>query len=109
MLGCVSQPQDVRANLPLVNPSFMPQHAGFPSGFIEAKAKAIPELTVTANQPLMIDGNTYAVSESYVSALGAECFRLERTGRSGSMEVRPLCHNQSHWLLYPALVFSNTL
>ena len=109
MLGCVSQPQSVKANLPLVNPSFTHNLSDTGTGLQESEAKAIPELNIKANEAIVIDGNSYAVSDSYISAMGNQCYRLKRQGRSGSTEVRPICNNQTHWLLYPALVFSNTL
>ena len=109
MLGCVSQPQSVKANLPLVNPSFTHHLSDTGTGIQEGEAKAIPELNINANEAIVIDGNSYAVSDSYISAMGNQCYRLKRQGRSGSTEVRPICNNQTHWLLYPALVFSNTL
>ena len=109
MLGCVSQPQSVKANLPLVNPSFTHNLSDTGTGLQESEAKAIPELNINANEAIVIDGNSYAVSDSYISAMGNQCYRLKRQGRSGSTEVRPICNNQTYWLLYPALVFSNTL
>ena len=109
MLGCVSQPQSVKANLPLVNPSFTHHLSDTNAGMPEGKAKAIPELNISANKAIVIEGNSYVVSNSYISALGNQCYRLKRQGRSGSTEVRPVCNNQTYWLLYPALVFSNTL
>ena len=109
MLGCVSQPQSVKANLPLVNPSFTHHLSDTNAGIPEGKAKAIPELNISANKAIVIEGNSYVVSNSYISALGNQCYRLKRQGRSGSTEVRPVCNNQTYWLLYPALVFSNTL
>ncbi len=109
MLGCVSQPQSVKANLPLVNPSFTHNLSDTGTGLQESEAKAIPELNINANEDIMIDGNSYAVSDGYISAMGNQCYRLKRQGRSGSTEVRPICNNQTYWLLYPALVFSNTL
>ena len=109
MLGCVSQPQSVKANLPLVNPSFTHHLSDTGTDIQVGEAKAIPELNINANEAIVIDGNSYAVSDSYISAMGNQCYRLKRQGRSGSTEVRPICNNQTHWLLYPALVFSNTL
>ena len=109
MLGCVSQPQSVKANLPLVNPSFTHHLSESGTGLQESEAKAIPELNINANEDIVIDGNSYSVSDGYISAMGNQCYRLKRQGRSGSTEVRPICNNQTHWLLYPALVFSNTL
>jgi len=109
MLGCVSQPQSVKANLPLVNPSFTHHLSDSGTGLQESEAKAIPELNINANEDIMIDGNSYAVSDGYISAMGNQCYRLKRQGRSGSTEIRPICNNQTYWLLYPALVFSNTL
>ena len=109
MLGCVSQPQSVKANLPLVNPSFTHHLSESGTGLQESEAKAIPELNINANEDIVIDGNSYAVSDSYISAMGNQCYRLKRQGRSGSTEIRPVCNNQTYWLLYPALVFSNTL
>lgn len=109
MLGCVSQPQSVKANLPLVNPSFTHHLSDTDTDIQEGEAKAIPELNINANEAIVIDGNSYAVSDSYISAMGNQCYRLKRQGRSGSTEVRPICNNQTYWLLYPALVFSNTL
>ena len=109
MLGCVSQPQSVKANLPLVNPSFTHNLSDTGTGLQESEAKAIPELNINANEAIVIDGNSYAVSDSYISAMGNQCYRLKRQGRSGSTEIRPICNNQTYWLLYPALVFSNTL
>ncbi|HCB17883.1 MAG TPA: hypothetical protein DEP76_12650, partial [Alteromonas sp.] len=97
------------ANLPLVNPSFTHNLSDTGTGLQESEAKAIPELNINANEAIVIDGNSYAVSDSYISAMGNQCYRLKRQGRSGSTEVRPICNNQTHWLLYPALVFSNTL
>jgi hypothetical protein len=108
-MGCVSQPQNVKANLPLVNPSFTHYLRDVSSGTLNGKAKAIPELNIKAHQTIVIDGNSYAVSDSYISAMGNQCYRLKRQGRSGSTEIRPVCNNQTYWLLYPALVFSNTL
>ncbi len=109
MLGCVSQPQSVKANLPLVNPSFTHHLSESGTGLQESEAKAIPELNINANEDIVIDGNSYSVSDGYISAMGNQCYRLKRQGRSGSTEVRPICNNQTYWLLYPALVFSNTL
>ena len=109
IMGCVSQPQNVKANLPLVNPSFTHHLSDASSGTLNGKAKAIPELNIKAHQTIVIDGNSYAVSDSYISAMGNQCYRLKRQGRSGSTEIRPVCNNQTYWLLYPALVFSNTL
>ena len=109
MLGCVSQPQSVKANLPLVNPSFTHHLSDTSTDIQVGEAKAIPELNINANEAIVIDGNSYAVSDSYISAMGNQCYRLKRQGRSGSAEVRPICNNQTYWLLYPALVFSNTL
>ena len=109
IMGCVSQPQNVKANLPLVNPSFTHHLSDASSGTLNGKAKAIPELNINANEAIVIDGNSYAVSDSYISAMGNQCYRLKRQGRSGSTEIRPVCNNQTYWLLYPALVFSNTL
>ena len=109
MLGCVSQPQSVKANLPLVNPSFTHNLSDTGTGLQESEAKAIPELNINANEDIVIDGNSYSVSDGYISAMGNQCYRLKRQGRSGSTEVRPICNNQTYWLLYPALVFSNTL
>ena len=109
MLGCVSQPQSVKANLPLVNPSFTHHLSNSGTGLQESEARAIPELNINANEDIVIDGNSYSVSDVYISAMGNQCYRLKRQGRSGSTEVRPICNNQTYWLLYPALVFSNTL
>ena len=109
MLGCVSQPQSVKANLPLVNPSFTHHLSESGTGLQESEAKAIPELNINANEDIVIDGNSYSVSDGYISAMGNQCYRLKRQGRSGSTEIRPICNNQTYWLLYPALVFSNTL
>ena len=109
MLGCVSQPQSVKANLPLVNPSFTHHLSESGTGLQESEAKAIPELNINANEDIVIDGNSYSVSDGYISAMGNQCYRLKRQGRSGSTEVRPFCNNQTYWLLYPALVFTNTL
>ena len=109
MLGCVSQPQSVKANLPLVNPSFTHHLSESGTGLQESEAKAIPELNINANEDIVIDGNSYSVSDGYISAMGNQCYRLKRQGRSGSTEVRPICNNQTYWLLYPALVFTNTL
>ena len=109
MLGCVSQPQSVKANLPLVNPSFTHHLSDTGTDIQVGEAKAIPELNINANEAIVIDGNSYAVSDSYISAMANQCYRLKRQGRSGSTEVRPICNNQTYWLLYPALVFSNTL
>ena len=109
MLGCVSQPESVKANLPLVNPSFTHHLSESGTGLQESEAKAIPELNINANEDIVIDGNSYSVSDGYISAMGNQCYRLKRQGRSGSTEIRPICNNQTYWLLYPALVFSNTL
>ncbi|MDC8832678.1 hypothetical protein [Alteromonas gilva] len=110
LLGCVSQPQNVKSNLPLVNQSY----TSVTGQFNEQKtasansnyAMAIPELNVVSNKPLVIDGKEYQVSASYMSAMGAKCHRLARSNLSGAQEVRPVCHYDSYWLLYPALVSS---
>ncbi|GGF74888.1 hypothetical protein GCM10011338_28700 [Alteromonas lipolytica] len=109
MLGCVSQPQSVKANLPLVNPSFANHNDASSSSLLKSKAKAIPELRVVPNQTIIIEGEEYTVSAGYTSALGNECYRLHRTGNSGAIEVRPVCNNKTFWLLYPTLVSNNTL
>lgn len=92
-----------------VNPSFTHHLSESGTGLQESEAKAIPELNINANEDIVIDGNSYSVSDGYISAMGNQCYRLKRQGRSGSTEVRPICNNQTYWLLYPALVFSNTL
>ncbi len=112
LLGCVSQPQNVKSNLPLVNQSYSKVSGRTNDTQSESsqlsQAIAIPELDVVTNQPILVDGKTYQVSTSYISAMGAKCHRLTRSDVSGTLEVRPACHYESYWLLYPALVSIST-
>lgn len=97
VIGCSSQPQSVKANLPLVNANFALQHD-------KTKAKAIPELKVAPGQTVVVDKQRYNVSPPYTSALGKVCYRLTRATSAGSTQVRPLCKESTYWLLFPSLV-----
>ncbi|NVK55647.1 MAG: hypothetical protein HWE26_08540 [Alteromonadaceae bacterium] len=112
LLGCVSQPHNVRSNLPLVNQSYSNVSGQFSSQQSVSSqlkyAKAIPELRVLAHQPVVIDGMEYQASASYMSAMGTKCHRLVRSSVSGTLEIRPVCDYDSYWLLYPALVTTST-
>lgn len=103
LTGCVSQPADVKANLPLIGAGQLTPIQQLPSS--RTQAKAIPELTISSGKTT-IENVEYLLSKQYLSALGLTCYQLRTNKRDQAVLTRPLCQKDNYWLLFPITMAS---
>lgn len=108
LAGCVSQPTEVKAQVPLVNASQFASVESTQSSNLNGQAKAIPELRVTIGKSTLVDGHRYYVADQYVSALGLTCYKLTAERKDLPPESRAACQKDSYWILYPATITLNS-
>ena len=103
LTGCVSQPVDVNANLPLIGAGQLTPIKQLPAS--RSQAKAIPELTISSGKTT-IENVEYLLSKQYLSALGLTCYQLRTDGHDEKGQTRTLCSKDDYWLLFPITMAS---
>ena len=108
LAGCVSQPTEVKAQVPLVNASQFTSLVSTQSSNLKGQAKAIPELEITIGKSKLVEGQRYYIADQYISALGLTCYKLTAERKDLPPESRAVCQKDSYWILYPATITHNS-
>ena len=95
--GCASEPKQVEASRPLVNPAASTALQAMPANLQQ------PLNTLPQGAALSTNSVTFTLGQRYVSALGRECVELLFNNMQGHSQRSAACKFEEQWYLIPQL------